>query len=485
MDRAKRAANEFMTAPFHHTPAESGTSTLATAFGTLRSMVDEAMHAAEREAYGQEPVLRSFSIAVEPTDALAWLSRQELFPRLYWMNREKSEWCAGIGAADRIELTGSGPNEQSFLRLENEMKGKPAGARYIGGFCFNNRQPQNALWKGFSPSLFILPLVTVEGSDSETRLTCSLLLNPGDDRDAAYRKLLEALGSVDSSSVPAEDELPGIVDISYSPDRPQWIENCRKALKGFEKGEMEKVILARQTELEFTARVPALRFLMDYPFPESSTYRFYFEPAEGHAFFSFTPERLYRRDGDRLLTEALAGTVTKEAIKADDNTASELLLNSEKDVREHRFVKDTIKRELEPVCSRIDMEESVQVLHLSHLAHLYTRCRATLKAESANDSTVLAQLHPTPAVGGVPREASMSLIASLEPFCRGWYAAPVGWLSRESAEFAVGIRSALVSGSRMYIYSGAGLVQGSDPEAEWEEVDQKIGEILAITKHAT
>jgi menaquinone-specific isochorismate synthase len=473
-----------MTQPLHHTAAESGTATLASALGTLRLMVDEAMRATEPESCGREPVLRSFSLAIEPTDALAWLSRQQLFPRLYWMNREKSEWCAGIGAADRIELTGSGPNERSFLMLENEMQGKPAEARYFGGFCFNNRHPQNALWEGFSPILLILPLVAVEGSGSETRLTCSLLLHPGDDRDAAYRKLLGALESVDVSRFQPEDELPGIIDISYSPDRPQWIENCRKALKGFEKGEMEKVILARQTELGFTARVPALRFLMNYPYPESSTYRFYFEPTEGHAFFSFTPERLYRRDGERLLTEALAGTVTKEAIKADDNTASELLLNSEKDIREHRFVRDTIKQELEPVCSRIDMEEGVQVLHLSHLAHLYTTCRATLKPEFSNDSTVLAQLHPTPAVGGVPREESMRLISLIEPFCRGWYAAPVGWLSRGSAEFAVGIRSALVSDSRMYIYSGAGLVRGSDPEAEWEEVDQKIGEILSITKQS-
>ena len=185
------------------------------------------------------------------------------------------------------------------------------------------------------------------------------------------------------------------------------------------------------------------------------------------------------------LTEALAGTVTKEALKADDHTASELLLNSEKDVREHRFVKDTVYRELQPICSDIDMEETVQVLQLSHLAHLYTRCRAKLKPEFRNDSTVLRQLHPTPAVGGVPREGSMRLILSIEPFCRGWYAAPVGWMSHEAAEFAVGIRSALVSDGKVYLYSGAGLVEGSDPYSEWEEVDQKIGEILAIMKPTT
>jgi len=475
----------FMTEPHNIMPAEESTATLPSAFSILREKVAEAHREPEPESRDRLPVFRSFSVSIDTQDGLAWLSRQQLFPRLYWMNREKSEWTAGIGEADRIELTGSGANDKSFMLLEEAMKGKHPGARYIGGFSFNNMQPQNSLWKGFSPSLFILPLISVTGSGADTSVNCTLCLNPGEERDAAYLRLLDALDSLDTSFLPSEGELPELAKISYSPDREQWIMSCLEALRAFDSGEIEKVILARQTELEFTGTVPAVRFLLNYPFPESSTYRFYFEPIRGHAFFSFTPERLYRRDGDRLLTEALAGTVTKEAIKADDNTASELLLNSEKDVREHRFVKDTIYQELQPVCSEIDMEETVQVLQLSHLAHLYTRCRATLKPEFRNDSTVLKQLHPTPAVGGVPREASMRLIASLEPFCRGWYAAPVGWLSKDAAEVAVGIRSALVNESRVYVYSGAGLVRGSDPDSEWEEVDQKIGEILAITKQAT
>ena len=475
----------FMTEPHNNRPADDSPLPIDMALALLK----ERLRAAFRQQNGERdccsPGLMAFSVPVVMPDALAWLSRQKLFPKLYWMNREKSEWVAGTGEADRIELTDNGPNDRSFLMLEQAMLEKNPHARYIGGFCFNNRQPQNRLWEGFSPSLFILPQISLEGSPSGASLSCFLWVRTGDDLDAAYDKLIAALDSVDPSCAPADGELPYLTKISYSPNREQWIDCCRQALETFETSEMEKVILARQTELEFSGPVPAIRFLLNYPFPESSTYRFYFEPIEGHAFFSFTPERLYRRDGDRLLTEALAGTVTKEALKADDHTASELLLNSEKDVREHRFVKDTIYRELQPVCTDIDMEETVQVLQLSQLAHLYTRCKAQLKPDFSNDSKVLQQLHPTPAVGGVPREASMRLIADLEPFCRGWYAGPVGWLSKDAAEFAVGIRSALVNEDRVYLYSGAGLVRGSDPDSEWEEVDQKIGEILAITKQTT
>ncbi|NTU68184.1 MAG: isochorismate synthase [Chlorobiaceae bacterium] len=475
-----------MTEAHKNIPADDRPHPIDIALPLLKERVREAIGLDEGAAGALGPALRTFSVPVRMPDALAWLSRQKLFPKLYWMNREKSEWVAGIGEADRIELGSTGPNDRSFLLLEQAMQEKNPHARYIGGFCFNNLQQQNRLWEGFSPSMFILPQVTLEGSQTEAALTCTLWTKPGEGLDTATRRLLDVLDSVDPSCHPAADaELPGLVKTAYSPDREQWLDCCRQVLRTFESGEMEKVILARQTELEFSGPVPAIRFLMNYPFPETSTYRFYFEPIEGHAFFSFTPERLYRRNGDRLLTEALAGTVTKEALKADDHTASELLLNSEKDVREHRFVKDTIHRELQPVCSDIDMEETVQVLQLSQLAHLYTRCKARLKPECCNDSTVLRQLHPTPAVGGVPREASMRLIATLEPFCRGWYAGPIGWLSRDAAEFAVGIRSALVNDDRVYLYSGAGLVRGSDPDSEWEEVDQKIGEILAITRPAT
>ena len=260
------------------------------------------------------------------------------------------------------------------------------------------------------------------------------------------------------------------------------MELCQHALYTFEEGDMEKIMLARQTMLEFSHSFSPLLFLLRYPSAQNPIYKFYFEPAENHAFFSFTPERLYRRDGRMLLTEALAGTCSKETINGSDHQASEVLLNSEKDIREHNFVKEMISLELLKICTDIDMDKEVQVLQLNRLAHLYTRCRAQLKPEFEHDSAVLQLLHPTPAVGGVPKVPAMKHIMELEPFSRGWYAAPVGWVRGDAAEFAVAIRSALVNGRFASLYSGAGLVKGSNPLAEWEEVDQKIGEMLAITR---
>ena len=93
----------------------------------------------------------------------------------------------------------------------------------------------------------------------------------------------------------------------------------------------------------------------------------------------------------------------------------------------------------------------------------------------------MEQLHPTPAVGGYPRENALAEIEPLEPFCRGWYAGPIGWIGRHGSEFAVAIRSGLVEKNKVSVFSGAGIVKGSTPEEEWAEIEQKISDFTKVT----
>jgi menaquinone-specific isochorismate synthase len=424
-----------------------------------------------------------FSQKINPLDIKSWLGSQEVYPRLFWMNREKNYAAAGIGSADTIQFEGNGDNESSFSEFGRLMSQKHPEARYFGGFRFNNLDMRESIWKEFSSCFLILPLVQLTFEGNEYRLSCRLVIN-GDGGTTAGKisELRQTLDQIRPDTGFASQKLPEVVKLSYNPDEKNWESICRKALGTFESGDMEKIALARQTVLEFSGSFSPFLFMLRYPSRNSAIYNFYFEPSRNNAFLSFSPERLYSRNGRMLLTEALAGTCSKETQNGDHFDASEVLLNSEKDIREHKFVKDMIYNELLEVSSDIDMEEDVQVLRLNHLAHLYTRCSARLKPEFENDSAVLKTLHPTPAVGGVPRDHAMQRIMELEPFSRGWYAAPAGWISRDAAEFSVAIRSALVSGNHAYLYSGAGLVKGSDPLSEWEEVAQKIGDLLAITR---
>jgi menaquinone-specific isochorismate synthase len=428
------------------------------------------------------PRLVTFRQSVQPTELSEWLCRQTLYPRLFWMNRERDFSVAGIGIADSIAFEGSGSNEASFSKFALSVKEKNSDARYFGGFRFNNEEQQEPIWQAFSSFSFILPLLQLTFENGAFALSCHLWLEKEDELKTKISRITDALDHLITDADCSAMKLPELLNLCYNPDEKNWMEQCQKALLTFEIGNMEKIMLARQTTLEFSRSFSPLLFLLQYPYPQNTVYRFYFEPVENHAFFSFTPERLYRRDGNMLLTEALAGTCSKESINGDDHHASEVLLNSEKDIREHNFVREMIYDELFKICSNINMEKEVKVLQLNRLAHLYTRCTAQLKPEFEHDSAVLELLHPTPAVGGVPKAPAMQHIMELEPFSRGWYAAPVGWISRDAAEFCVAIRSALIKGRFAYLYSGAGLVKGSDPLSEWEEVDQKIGDILAITR---
>ena len=124
-------------------------------------------------------------------------------------------------------------------------------------------------------------------------------------------------------------------------------------------------------------------------------------------------------------------------------------------------------------CRVVDVEERPSVLRLRNCHHLRTGIAGLLNEDEV-DATLLAALHPTPAVGGTPRDAALEWIAAREPFDRGIFAGPVGWVGYDAAEFCVGIRSGLVSGDEIAVYSGAGIVKGSDPMEEWDELEHKM-----------
>jgi isochorismate synthase EntC len=121
---------------------------------------------------------------------------------------------------------------------------------------------------------------------------------------------------------------------------------------------------------------------------------------------------------------------------------------------------------------------------LRHVQHLVTEIAGTLRIQEG----LLALgglLHPTPAVGGEPRDLALAMIDEHEGFDRGWYAGPVGWLSAGGdGELMVALRCGLVEGSRVTLYAGCGIVADSDPDREWEESRIKMRAIAAALGRA-
>ena len=174
-------------------------------------------------------------------------------------------------------------------------------------------------------------------------------------------------------------------------------------------------------------------------------------------------------DGDRVEADALAGSAKPEDAQA--------LPQSQKDLREHQWVIDHIVGALSGVAFDVHKAERPDLRALANVVHLHTPIRARL-SRGRSIADVAAALHPTPAVGGVPSAAALRFLAEHESLDRGLYAGVVGWVGGGRAELLVALRSALVRGNHARLFTGAGVVDGSSPDAEWEETELKARALL-------
>jgi isochorismate synthases len=211
-------------------------------------------------------------------------------------------------------------------------------------------------------------------------------------------------------------------------------------------------------------------------------YRFLVEPdpADGRAqtsLFGATPERLVSVRGRTVETGALAGTTGRGETSEEDEWLAAELAADDKNVHEHELVADTIREQLAPFATSVSAGPR-RIRRLATVQHLWTPITATLDRAEHVLSLVEA-LHPTPAVGGLPPGAALDTIRETEPFDRGWYAAPVGWIDAAGyGTFAVALRSAVARGDSAALFAGVGIVSDSDPDREWDEVQLKYRPIL-------
>ena len=173
-------------------------------------------------------------------------------------------------------------------------------------------------------------------------------------------------------------------------------------------------------------------------------------------------------------TEALAGSARRGVSASEDAQLARALFLSEKDQHEHRLVLGSIARRVADLGLKLEHAAQPRLLALANVQHLHTPVSADLPA-GVHILDLLARLHPTPAVGGTPRDAALKAIPRHEAFPRGLYAGPIGWVDhRGGGEFLVGLRSALVDGHTATAYAGAGIVAGSTPENEFAETELKF-----------
>lgn len=366
-----------------------------------------------------------------------------------------------------------------------------AGPLALAGFSFAPGGPADPAWDGYPAGAVVLPRVLVSSVGNASWLTISEMVGP-DGRDhadagpeiAACLDILRDAMSHETRVAGAEQRAAayagsrnGDLEIEESPSAEEWKAAVGRAALAVRQGSLRKIVLAREIRVRGVQASAALllrRLRADYP---SCTI---FAVARGdRCFLGATPERLVRVRGGQVSTTAVAGSAPRGLTEGDDRRLGEMLLASPKDRLEHAVVVEALRDVFAQTCTEIAVGAAPTLLKVRNVQHLLTPLTGRLR-DHLCVLDLVDRLHPTPAVGGDPRDEALQWLARHEGLERGWYAGPVGWIDRAGeGEFAVAIRSTLLRGLDALLFAGCGIVADSDPDQEYAESWLKLRPVLS------
>jgi len=415
-------------------------------------------------------------------DPLATLAAQPAGEPLFYMERpDTGEAIVAVGEIASVRASGTARFATAadevarvFAGLASDFAALPLEAlpRIVGGFAFSD-ECRVELWRDFAPCLFVLPReqwVVENGHVRHVTVESGAALTDRG-RGSAMHGLYAAAGHPESMRSDGGDE-----------SAPRWLARTRTALAQIEEGTLQKIVVARRESRALRGDVDVIGVLERLRAARPSCYTFCFAVGAS-IFIGSSPEMLLSvRDG-YVAADALAGTAARGKFAAEDRASAERLACSPKDRREHDAVVEGIRRALAPFTTSLMAAAEPEVREFPEGFHLRTRIGGAL-ARRRSVFELLAAVHPTPAVCGVPRERAHEVLDRLEGD-RGWYTGGIGWLSAAGEGlFAVALRAGLLTDGRLTTWAGAGLVAGSDAERELAETELKMRALLSAVEGA-
>lgn len=431
----------------------------------------------------------SISQKIETLDPLAVLAAIVPTDQLhfYWENRQKEEAILGHGIAKKLILNSPDrfskcrdfiKNSLAKIMTIGEADLLPSHPRFFCNFTFFDSCKNNS---SFYPATIFLPRFQIIKHKKNCIATVNLKVDMGENIEFLIAQIKRYVKIINEAQFTANKNSEHFTPKSshylqsYSPHHFKSAVNS--ALKAIQKNHFSKIVLADILDVILPFSFNLLGSLDNLRQQYPNCYIFSLSNGQGNNFIGASPERLLSLHNQQLITDALAGSVPRGKTVVEDTKLANQLLRSEKERREHQAVIEFIIQRLHqlgltPHCSPL------KILQLSNIQHLWTPIYAQLPAY-IHPLDIVAQLHPTPAVAGVPTHIACQQIQQYEPFDRSLYAAPLGWVDGlGNGEFIVGIRSALIAGDRARLYAGAGIVAGSDPERELLEIKLKFQTLL-------
>ena len=352
----------------------------------------------------------------------------------------------------------------------------------LGGISFDSKSDE--VWKDGNTSSFYLYVIQISKKESKWFLSINRVV--ANDENPNLNALNDELMSIwkgvkrrlTKIVVKQGQKSGGKVEKRQSTsEKESWKNDVKQILRQINEKNVLKVVLSRKLEVSLSNH-SILRTFGKIRESNQNTFVFYIETKNRTCFVGASPELLIGKVKNKIKTMALAGSMPKAESPEKDIVNQRLLLESEKNLDEHKVVVDMMRDTLLSCTKNLRVEENPRLLNLGYIHHLKTEITAEVNS-GIDIFTLLEKLHPTPALGGMPRKKALKLISKLEEHARGWYGSPIGYIDSDlNGEFTVAIRSAVLEDNKAHIYAGAGIVQGSDPEEEWNETEKKFQPIL-------
>lgn len=422
---------------------------------------------------------------VEPLNVFTAGHQDYFGERFFWKGSSDEIFIIGIGICEHIQ---SDQVTDRFFHVEKQWKNvmeeavvlnpyglEGTGPTMFGGFSFDPLKEKTELWSKFSDSIFHIPRFMYSQYDGQSYMTTNIVCTQHDD-ESLLQKVLNERKQLLSCSSSLQDSANNI--ISQEEIAPQqWKNAVGQVVNAMKNGDMKKVVLARETRLSYEKPIRIESVLNKLLKNQKNSFIFAFE-SNGDCFIGASPERLVKKQGKQLFTTCLAGSIKRGLTPVEDEQLGNELLSDQKNLIEHQYVVDMIKRAMEQVSSNVELPNGPVLLKLKDIQHLYT----PVTAEAGENSSLLSlieRLHPTPALGGVPREKAVETIRELEALDRGLYGSPLGWLDyKGNGDFAVALRSGLIQQNEASIFAGCGVVKDSDIDSEYQETNIKFRPML-------
>lgn len=443
--------------------------------------------AVRRARLRRRPILASVVLPVQDCDPLAAFAAVT-GERRFWSCPSEGYELAGLGAAWKTGAHGGARFAEARRRwrelladalVDGGTLAPATGPLLLAGFAFDPRRARTPLWDGFPDAELALPRLLLSRVEHEFWLTINVVVEPAGTAPPVAELLDEARALIERAGeevepapagppLEAEDLLPAA----------QWGEIVRSAVRQLGDTGMEKVVLARACETRaervFDPAAALARLRTDYP----GCFVYGFDTGTA-CFLGASPERLVSLRRGTVWATCLAGSIARGATPEEDRHLGETLLESGKDRAEHAVVVRALRDSLANVTESLTVPPEPTLMKVRNVQHLFTPVVGTV-VPGTTVLDLVERLHPTPAVGGYPREAALALIREEEQLDRGWYAGPIGWLDADGdGEFAVALRCGLLRGRQATLFAGCGIVADSDPEREYVESRLKLRPVLS------